>query len=68
VRGDSVGVVARVNKRSHEVMETAQYSKYGLTTGRISMEVNREVLCCGFITSGWSTWVLAPKDNGWKVS
>jgi hypothetical protein len=57
VRGDSVGVVARVNKRSHEVMETAQYSKYGLTIGRISTKVNREVLCFVYV------YVLKIKSN-----
>ena len=38
------GVVARVNKRSHEVMEEAMYSKYGLATGRISAGENRDIL------------------------
>jgi hypothetical protein len=34
-KGEPDGLVARVNKRTREGMEEAQYSKYGLTSGRI---------------------------------
>ncbi len=61
------GVVARVNKRSHEVMEEAMYSKYGLATGRISAGENRDMLWCGIISAGWPTWAIAAKEKGWRV-
>ncbi len=59
--------MARVNKSSHEVMEEAMYSKYGLATGRISAGENRDMLWCGIISAGWPTWAIAAKEKGWRV-
>jgi hypothetical protein len=66
-QGEPCGVVARVNKRTHESMEEAEYSKYGLTSGRIVAGLKMERLCCGIIATGWPTWGFAAKDKGWHV-
>ena len=62
--GKPGGVVTRVIKWSHESIEEATYSKYGLTLGKIIAGLKMERCCRGIIATGWPTWAFAAKDKG----
>jgi hypothetical protein len=61
--------VMRVHKRDlTEVFETVvqrDYSKYGVTVGRVT---NVEgAVACGYVCAGWPSWALAAELRGWRI-
>jgi len=51
-------------KPSHEDIVKADYTKYGLITGKLTTSYS---LNCSVILEGWLGWLLAATLHGWQV-
>jgi hypothetical protein len=54
-------------KRTFEMMLKAEYAKYGVIDGVLSVEENERVVC-SIICGGWPSWAMGALTRGWLVT
>jgi hypothetical protein len=53
-------------KRSFEKLMNSNYSKYGTTTGVLTIDTSITP-SCGLLCAGWPSWAFALTIRGWRV-